>query len=798
MTTVYTSPLAASNPKAVGTHVFIVGVGEYPCLLGGDPKQLLENPMSLKQLSSPPVSAGALASWFLGRQGPAPAAVGFHNPNAPLATVEMVLSPSQAYTRPDGNEVLVEAATHANIIQGFVRWTDRAAHHDQNIAVFYFCGHGVIGANDYLLPSDFGAVNPRMPWGEAIDITDTARAMRRLAGGSLYFFIDACRQPARDALRPGASVPALESVDFNKPVRSFARLILWATGEGQAAFGVASKASRFCAALTEALSSYEAEEAPGGTGWMVTGEVLARSVRRILDAANEELEPEKRQYVEQQLIGSQPFHFDTTTPRRIVKDIPSVWSVGPGVRQLLAAWGVGDALPDRVLEVLAEQLEAKNQQVEALQKEVKGWTERYHELEQQLSGEPESDLARQAQEFLKAGKLEEAGTALDRLIEATEARTVAEQDRLASQYLSRGRVFELQFRQREALPFYEKAYALRPSDPQYAIPYISLLLNQRDYNRAEPVCTAAVGRLRELVISEPDSYRDQLAMALNYLGILHYEERRYVEGREAYEEALEIYRALTESNPATYWPAVAMTLNNLGNLHLTKRCYAEARQIYEEALEIRRALTDANFAAYRPDVANTLNNLGVLYRINKLYTEARQALEEALEIRRELAQANPAAYRPDLAGTLNNLGLLYRTENRYTEARQAYEEALKIRRELAEANPAAYRPDLASTLNNLGLLYRAHDRNTEARQAYEEALKIRRALAETNRAVYLADVANTLCTVGLLHVAEYRYAEARQAFEEALRIYEELATTNPGGFTTELERVQHLIVQFFR
>ena len=202
-----------------------------------------------------------------------------------------------------------------------------------NVAVFYFCGHGVAGANDYLLPSDFG-VNRDNPFADAIDITDTARAMRRLAGGPLYFFIDACRQASRDALSPGASPPALAFVDSAEPVRSFVRLILWATGEGEAAFGVKAEASRFCAALTEALSGYEAEKAPADKGWVVTGDILARSVRSILEAQNTSLEAGKHQYVEQQLIGSQAFHFETRPPRRIAVGISSSWSVGPKVRQL--------------------------------------------------------------------------------------------------------------------------------------------------------------------------------------------------------------------------------------------------------------------------------------------------------------------------------------------------------------------------------------------------------------------------------------------------------------------------------
>jgi hypothetical protein len=159
MTTVYTSPLAASDPKAVGTHVFIIGVGEYRSLIGGKGK-VLEKTMGLKQLSSPPVSAEALASWFLGRQGLSHAQVGFHHPGAPLATMEMLLSPPQPYTQPGGSEVLIDTASNYNIAQGFDRWVERAAANDNNIAVFYFCGHGVMGTDAYLLPSILGELSP--------------------------------------------------------------------------------------------------------------------------------------------------------------------------------------------------------------------------------------------------------------------------------------------------------------------------------------------------------------------------------------------------------------------------------------------------------------------------------------------------------------------------------------------------------------------------------------------------------------------------------------------------------------
>jgi tetratricopeptide (TPR) repeat protein len=773
MTTVYTSPLASSDPKAVGTHFFIVGVGEYPSLLGGDPKQLLEDPMSLKQLSSPPVSAAALASWVLGRQGPSRVAAGFHNPNAPLATVEMLLSPSQSYMRTDGAQVSVEAASRPNIAQGFARWKERAAAHTDNAAVFYFCGHGLSGTNDYLLPSDFGVVHRENPWADAIDITDTARAMRRLASGPLYFLIDACRQASRNALSPGASPPALAFVDFKKPVRCFTRLILWATGEGEAAFGAKADASRFCAALLKALSGYEAEEVPEGKGWMVTGDLLARTVRRILDAENASLEPGKRQYVEQQLIGSQAFHFETLPPGQIS-------------RQLLTAWGVGDTLPDKALEVLAEKQEAKQLQVQALEEEVREWTRRYDELKRDLEAEPDSELSQRARAFLEAGKLHEAGTAYEALIKTAEGRRDAESARVASYSLNRGRIFLLDFKPLEALPYYEKAYCLCPDRAECALGYAVLLIEQRDYRRAEPVLMAALARMREAAQANPAAYRSDIAMTLNSLGLVHAEEHLYAEARQAYEAALAIHRELAQTNPAAYRPDVAATLNNLGTLHAEEHLYAEARQAYEAALAIHRELAQANPAAYGPAVAGTLNNLGALHYDEHRYAEARQVYEAALAIRRELAQANPAAYRPGVAETLNNLGLVHAIEHRYAEARQAFEAALAIRRELAQANPAAYRPAVAKTLNDLGTLHADEHRYAEARQAFEAALAIRRELAQANPAAYRPDVAETLYNLGLVHAKEHRYAEARQAYEAALAIHRELAQASPAAYRPDV------------
>jgi hypothetical protein len=143
------------NAAVPGTHVFVIGVGTYPHLLGGS-EDLVDDPMGLGQLTSPPVSAKAVTDWFLARQFQAGAPRGFNNPSVPLTSVEMLLSPAGPYVLPNGNQVAVDVADKGHIEQSFEIWRQRVVAHRSSIGVFYFCGHGVMGANHHLLAADFG------------------------------------------------------------------------------------------------------------------------------------------------------------------------------------------------------------------------------------------------------------------------------------------------------------------------------------------------------------------------------------------------------------------------------------------------------------------------------------------------------------------------------------------------------------------------------------------------------------------------------------------------------------------
>jgi Caspase domain len=186
------------------THVLAIGVGRYPHLLGGE-AALAANPLGLRQLTSPPVSLRAVSDWFM-RPLIHAGQVGFVNEDAPLGTLHAVASAFQSVEVLTPNGLIgAPPATMANIEAAFASWLQCLKRNPSNLGVFYFCGHGIMVSDHYLLAEDFGAgLNP---WSKAFDISNTIRAVEREVGGALYFFIDACREVSRElALSVGATL----------------------------------------------------------------------------------------------------------------------------------------------------------------------------------------------------------------------------------------------------------------------------------------------------------------------------------------------------------------------------------------------------------------------------------------------------------------------------------------------------------------------------------------------------------------------------------------------------------------
>ena len=268
-----------------------------------------------------------------------------------------------------------------------------------------------------------------------------------------------------------------------------------------------------------------------------------------------------------------------------------------------------------------------------------------------LKPEETSEIYQQAMRLFLEDKVAEALQALDaeklkRSVEAARRKKTEAEKALAGAiegYLLKARLLSVQFRFREVEETYQAAMAADPDSFNASFAYAVF---SQELNRHQKAL-AAYQRCVEL--AKRRGSKSDVATTLNNLGILHADQNRMGEARQAYEEALKTYRELAETNPGTYLPDVAATLNNLGNLHAVQNRMDEARQAYEEALKTYRELAKTNPETYLPDVATTLNNLGILHRDQNRMGEARQAYEEALQIYEGFATKNPDRFAGDVA-----------------------------------------------------------------------------------------------------------------------------------------------------
>jgi hypothetical protein len=234
-----------------GVHALVVGVGRYPHLTGalaydghGD-------------LTSPPVSAVEFAR-FVADESTAHWA-------APVATIDLLVSGADA----GGMALPYADASRANLQRAYDAWLRRCAEHEDNIGIFYFCGHGVQDRSQLLLTSDFGqSVN--QPFSGAFDFDLTRQALRQHGPATQCVFIDACRIPLTDAVMrlTGGALP-LGNPGLYDPDRCRFDLTVRAP-MNERMTGPPRAVSYFTAALTRALNGQAAEDEDDYGNWVVT------------------------------------------------------------------------------------------------------------------------------------------------------------------------------------------------------------------------------------------------------------------------------------------------------------------------------------------------------------------------------------------------------------------------------------------------------------------------------------------------------------------------------------------------
>ena len=254
-------------------HALVIGVDAYDHLGLGVPKPSnLLNGLAPLTIAVP--AARSIARWLENE---------YHNPRCPLGSIELLLAPGETLQRKDGSDVTIEKSTMVNIDDAVAAWFRRCNANPQNIAFFYFAGHGistVVGR--YILPADFG--NPDIPddWKNCIDAAGLQVGMNKCKAQHQYFFLDACRDAPIDALtqKQPRGNPLIGGADFDDNVELSAEYA--AASEGRQAFGKDGSGTFFSEALIMCLNGMGASRRAGRTTWRVDAASLSHGLLSVM------------------------------------------------------------------------------------------------------------------------------------------------------------------------------------------------------------------------------------------------------------------------------------------------------------------------------------------------------------------------------------------------------------------------------------------------------------------------------------------------------------------------------------
>jgi predicted ATPase/DNA-binding SARP family transcriptional activator len=156
-----------------------------------------------------------------------------------------------------------------------------------------------------------------------------------------------------------------------------------------------------------------------------------------------------------------------------------------------------------------------------------------------------------------------------------------------------------------------------------------------------------------------------IALALNWLGMVRYQQDDYEEAGRLLREGLALYEALEQRH------GIAWSLDALGDLAATRGDYATARQLLTESVNQFSALGDQASTAW------SLNNLGRVLRLLGDHAEARHLFEEALGLFGIIGDQHGQA------AVLVDLGISLLATDESAAARQQFREALQRARLVA-------------------------------------------------------------------------------------------------------------------
>ena len=187
---------------------------------------------------------------------------------------------------------------------------------------------------------------------------------------------------------------------------------------------------------------------------------------------------------------------------------------------------------------------------------------------------------------------------------------------------------------RRALCPYIEAYAIQSLQPEKDIKKLTETLSIiGQISNLLGRHSEAVKAFQEVIAIRKAAFGDHVdvALALNYLGLLYFKKGALDLAMENFEESLRVRRKCA---PNATCGDIAVLSYNIGSIHLHRGDNENALKCYQDALDVERA----TYGHVHQDVAVTLKLMGKVYDKCGNYEEASRYYTEALDIYKKCAE----------------------------------------------------------------------------------------------------------------------------------------------------------------
>ncbi len=257
-------------------HAFVVGVDDYPNAktTTADQGWVRRVLHGVTPLTVAAPSARAVIEWLAGLKP--------DDENVPVGTVEVLISsPTSAVVSTPTGDVPVDPAITRNFVAAFRRWRARCNSHADNVALFFFCGHGWDHGEQLLLLSDIG-IDPDAISQNCVDISHLRGAMLECAARTQLYFIDACRTlPADLAHIDLKHTATLLTTRVGLPIPQPDNPVFFSTARGSPAYGRAQRPTLYTRAVLHMLNGLAAHLRPDRR-WSITTDRFLVDLREVI------------------------------------------------------------------------------------------------------------------------------------------------------------------------------------------------------------------------------------------------------------------------------------------------------------------------------------------------------------------------------------------------------------------------------------------------------------------------------------------------------------------------------------